>query len=324
MSLTTTPVARWVQEPVDPPVLENDQTYSCPVCLDAEPPFWAHQTVILNEGMDNEQRFEGRTHPIHPACIKEWVSRNTSCPTCRVKTVGDFVTLKERVVRATSNTVKNSIAGAKQFENDFFYGIFSVAMIAALEFSGYAKATEVAMVAGYGYGVGSLIGGALGLYSRMNNEPEMATEEAVSFSRFGLITGTLMGSYLSLSGKLLCDPITTAFGVLFFVKGAGFKEVARGAVFGGTISQLAARAPKWLHITKKTAGAIGGVSTALVQHQGHPPAITGLAMKSAWTIAGVAFSALRSYRTVFAVGAIAGAWAIISTKLLQRGQRVIS
>lgn len=51
-----------------------DPAASCPLCLD----FFYESThpVVAHQG-------EGFKHPIHLECVKEWLLKNPSCPSCR-------------------------------------------------------------------------------------------------------------------------------------------------------------------------------------------------------------------------------------------------
>ena len=54
-------------------LVSNKLSGLCPICWEEVPP---------NKGLEH-QSDRGPPHVLHESCIKEWVSRNPSCPMCR-------------------------------------------------------------------------------------------------------------------------------------------------------------------------------------------------------------------------------------------------
>ena len=56
-----------------------DNTPECVVCMDAEGIDEEHKSV---DSMTNLNRICDCKYPIHPTCLKTWISKNPVCPIC--------------------------------------------------------------------------------------------------------------------------------------------------------------------------------------------------------------------------------------------------
>lgn len=193
-----------------------DSKHECPICMDSD----KRDYYIIHEGNSGEK------HPLHFGCVKEWITKNSTCPVCRVPISNTLLSRKEKITALSRDAARAGALGAEELNHEYVHGASVVSSIAGLCLGGLSGFRNAFSVFGMTYGCAWLgNAGAVLLGKR--------SEDVIDLTRLFAGAGALVALIAWYTGHIEDSKLVELSALITLSKAAGFAPTALGATIGG-------------------------------------------------------------------------------------------
>ena len=271
------------------PFTPKQEDYSCPICFEPKSARWFDSYIVHPKGEE---------HPVHYKCVKEWLIKSKTCPSCRIPIAESLHSGIDRIGQCFKD-------GVLELEKLFVFGAASVAIIAVLELFGLPAGKSVLGTCGFSFIAAKLFAVGFGTYASEKDSNEQTRVGVFC----GLLAGTIFGIF---TGAFQESSFFQAYAILNLARAAGLIRPSIGASLGAVTTAALLSSGGWA--TETVAAGIGGAIGALVNVYKNP-AITLLSAKAGAT---VAMLACQYVGKATIAGALGAAWAAGSSTLMNQ------